>query len=117
MIENIKLKIKKTDYYVLGDEGIYDRENNITKIYGNALLRKNIAQDTFYLSSDTILALDSKNEMNKLFAVGIIIFKQNSYSNLIRLLFIHSFISPVFQMKVAIIKMHVHGGKIMQDLV
>ena len=75
----VKLKIKKTDYYVLGDEGIYDRENNITKIYGNALLRKNIAQDTFYLSSDTILALDSKNEMNKLFAYNNVKFYKNNF--------------------------------------
>ena len=75
----VKLKIKETDYYVLGDEGIYDRENNITKIYGNTLLRKNIEQDTFYLTSDTILAFDSKNDMSKLYAYNNVKFYKNNF--------------------------------------
>ncbi len=75
----VKLKIKKTDYFVIGDEGIYDRENNITKIYGNTLLKKNIVEDTFYLSSDTILAIDNKNEMNKLFAYNNVKFYKNNF--------------------------------------
>ena len=63
----------------MGDEGIYDRENNITKIYGNTLLRKNIEQDTFYLSSDTILAFDSENDMSKLYAYNNVKFYKNNF--------------------------------------
>ena len=36
--KNVKLKIKESDYYVYGDEGIYSKENNTTKIFGNLSL-------------------------------------------------------------------------------
>ena len=77
--KNVKLKIKKTDYFVIGDKGFYDRKSNLTKIYGNTLLKKNIEKDTFYLSSDTILALDKKNEINKLFAYNNVKFYKNNF--------------------------------------
>ena len=47
---NIKLKIKNSDYIISGNEGYYDKKKNITKIYGDPLLKKVFQNDTFYLS-------------------------------------------------------------------
>ena len=46
----------------MGSKGFYDKKNNITKIYDNPLLKKIIPNDTFYLSSDTIIAFEHINE-------------------------------------------------------
>ena len=39
--QNVKLKIKDSDYYILGNSGIYDREKELTKIFDEPLLKKN----------------------------------------------------------------------------
>jgi len=77
--KNVKLKIKESDYYVYGDEGIYSKENNTTKIFGNTLLKKIIENDTFYLSSDTILAVDKESEIQNLFAYKNVKFYKNNF--------------------------------------
>ncbi len=77
--KNVKLKIKESDYTVFGDEGIYSKENNITKIFGNTLLKKIIENDTFYLSSDTILAVDKNNEIKTLYAYNNVKFYKNNF--------------------------------------
>ena len=38
--DNVNLKIKDSDYTVSGNEGYYDKKKNITKIYGDPLLKK-----------------------------------------------------------------------------
>ncbi len=65
---NVKLKLKETEYIIQGELGVFDKVKNKTKIFGNTLLKKNIELDTFYLSSDTILALNDENEIKKIFA-------------------------------------------------
>ncbi len=76
---NVILNIKESDYFVYGDEGIYKKSNNSTKIFGNSLLKKNIENDTFYLSSDTILAIDDKENINKLFAYNNVKFYKQDF--------------------------------------
>ena len=46
----------------MGSKGFYDKKNKITKIYEDPLLKKIIPNDTFYLSSDTIIAFEHVNE-------------------------------------------------------
>ena len=77
--KNVKLKIKESDYYVYGDEGIYFKESNKTKIFGNTLLKKIIENDTFYLSSDTILAVDENNEIKNLYAYNNVKFYKENF--------------------------------------
>ena len=77
--KNVKLKIKESDYYVYGDEGIYTKENNTSKIFGNTLLKKIIENDTFYLSSDTILAIEKENKIQNLFAYKNVKFYKNNF--------------------------------------
>ncbi|MFL3000755.1 MAG: OstA-like protein [Cytophagales bacterium] len=77
--KNVKLKIKESDYYVFGDEGIYFKESNKTKIFGNTLLKKIIENDTFYLSSDTILAVDENNEIKNLYAYNNVQFYKENF--------------------------------------
>ena len=59
---NVKLISKLSNYVVMGSKGFYDKNKNITKIYENPLLKKIIPNDTFYLSSDTIIAFEHVNE-------------------------------------------------------
>ena len=59
---NVKLISKLSNYIIIGSKGFYDKKNNITKIYDNPLLKKIIPNDTFYLSSDTIIAFEHINE-------------------------------------------------------
>ena len=96
--ENISLRIKESDYIVTGEFGFYDKSNNITKIFGNALLKKIIENDTFYLSSDTILAIDNSQEVNTLFAYNNVKFYDEN--------FIGKSDSVVFELKDSIIYMY-----------
>jgi len=59
---NVKLISKLSNYVVIGSKGFYDKKKNITKIYENPILKKIIPNDTFYLSSDTIIAFENVNE-------------------------------------------------------
>ena len=59
---NVKLISKLSNYIIMGSKGFYDKKNNITKIYDKPLLKKIIPNDTFYLSSDTIIAFEHINE-------------------------------------------------------
>ena len=77
--QNVILKIKESDYFVYGDQGEYNKSENITKIFGNTLLKKNIENDTFYLSSDTILAIDDDKDINKLFAYNDVKFYKKNF--------------------------------------
>ena len=77
--QNVILKIKESDYFVYGDQGEYNKTENITKIFGNTLLKKNIENDTFYLSSDTILAIDDDKDINKLFAYNDVKFYKKNF--------------------------------------
>lgn len=77
--ENVILKIKESDYLVTGNSGFYDKKNNTTKIFGDVLLKKNIKNDTFYLSSDTILAIDDNKEVSILYAYNNVKFYKNNF--------------------------------------
>ena len=78
--QNVKLKIKDSDYYILGNSGIYDREKELTKIFDEPLLKKNIENDTFYLSSDTILAYGDNKDITMLKAYNNVKFYRSQFT-------------------------------------
>jgi lipopolysaccharide export system protein LptA len=77
--KNVKLKVKDSDYIVTGNKGYYDKKNNITKIYDNALLKKVFSNDTFYLSSDTIIAYDDSTNLDMIIAHNNVKFYKKNF--------------------------------------
>ncbi len=56
---NVHLTAKARDVIIIGDEGLYFKAQGISKIYGNPVMKKMMQQDTFYLSADTLYAIES----------------------------------------------------------
>ena len=77
--DNVNLKIKDSDYTVSGNEGYYDKKKNITKIYGDPLLKKVFQNDTFYLSSDTIVAFDDSTNLDMIIAYNNVKFYKKNF--------------------------------------
>ena len=77
--KNVKLKIKDSDYIITGNKGYYDKKNNITKIYEEALLKKVFSNDTFYLSSDTIIAYDDSTNLDMIIAYNNVKFYKENF--------------------------------------
>ena len=99
---NIKLQIKNSDYIISGNEGYYDKKKNITKIYGDPLLKKIFQNDTFYLSSDTIIAFDDSTNLDMIIAYNNVKFykknfkgKTDSISFIIKDSLINMFNNPI----------------------
>ena len=99
---NIKLKIKNSDYIISGNEGYYDKKKNITKIYGDPLLKKVFQNDTFYLSSDTIIAFGDSSNLDMIIAYNNVKFykknfkgKTDSISFIIKDSLINMFNNPI----------------------
>ena len=60
-IGNVKLTAKHEDSWITGDEGTYDLEKGLTKIWGNAIMKKLMDdRDTFYLNADTLVNIESE---------------------------------------------------------
>ncbi|MFA0963065.1 OstA-like protein [Roseivirga sp. BDSF3-8] len=62
---DVQLVSKEQDVIITGDEGRYWKDQGLTKIYGRAVMKKILGQDTVYLSADTLVAIDSKVEAEK----------------------------------------------------
>jgi len=62
---NVKMTAKSEDIILYGDEGFADKVNGISKIYGNALMKRVLEQDTFYLSADTLVSIESEYDTAK----------------------------------------------------
>lgn len=56
---NVKLTAKNEDVIITGDEGYTDDKNGISKVYGNALMKRILENDTLYLSADTLVSIES----------------------------------------------------------
>ncbi len=60
-IGNVKLTAKHEDSWITGEEGTYYTELGLTKIWGNAIMKKLMDDlDTFYLSADTLVSIESE---------------------------------------------------------
>ncbi|MEM9339241.1 MAG: OstA-like protein [Bacteroidota bacterium] len=62
---NVKLTAKDEDIIIIGDEGFADKINGISKIYGHALMKRVLEQDTFYLAADTLVSIESEYDSLK----------------------------------------------------
>lgn len=50
---------KENNIIINGDHGIYDKKKGIAKVYGHALMKKILENDTLFLSADTLMALEN----------------------------------------------------------
>lgn len=62
---NVKLTAKNDDIIITGDEGYSDDKNKISKVYGNALMKRIMEDDTLYLSADTLVSIESEYDSMK----------------------------------------------------
>ncbi len=63
---NVVMTSKEENMIIYGDDGDYDRQKGITKVYGNAYLAKITDQeDTLFMSADTLVAIESSDPMKK----------------------------------------------------
>ncbi|MEL6562695.1 MAG: OstA-like protein, partial [Bacteroidota bacterium] len=76
---NVKLTAKNNDVIITGDEGYYDKASGLSKVYGNPVMKKIMAVDTFYMSADTLVAVESEIDSAKriLGFKDVRIFKEN----------------------------------------
>ncbi len=64
-VQNVKMTAKDEDIIIIGDEGFYDRRKGISKIYGRPVMKRIMEADTFYLTADTLVAIESKYDSAK----------------------------------------------------
>ena len=62
---NVKLTAKNEDVIILGDEGYTDNASGISKIYGNALMKRILKRDTLYMTADTLVSIESEYDSAK----------------------------------------------------
>jgi lipopolysaccharide export system protein LptA/uncharacterized protein YegP (UPF0339 family) len=62
---HVKLTAKNRDIIITGEEGYADKINGISKIYGNALMKRILELDTFYLAADTLVSIESEYDSAK----------------------------------------------------
>jgi len=63
---NVVMTSKEENMIIYGDDGDYDRQNGVTKVYGNAYLAKITDQeDTLFMSADTLVAIESPDPAKK----------------------------------------------------
>ena len=76
---NVKLTSKENNLILIGDEGYHDKVNGYSKIYGNAIMKKIMKLDTFYIAADTMMAIESEyDSVRRILAYpDIRIFKMN----------------------------------------
>ncbi|WP_424961849.1 OstA-like protein [Ekhidna sp.] len=76
---NVKLTSKDDDVVITGDDGFADKANGISKVYGNALMRRFLREDTLYLAADTLVSIESEYDSAKRILAyhNVRIWKQN----------------------------------------
>ena len=62
---NVVMVAKNQDIIITGEIGEYWRDQKLTKVYGNALMKKITQRDTLYLSADTLVSIDSETASEK----------------------------------------------------
>ena len=62
---NVTLTAKNDDIVITGDDGYSDKKNGISKVYGNAVMRRFLKKDTLYLAADTLVSIESEYDSAK----------------------------------------------------
>ena len=77
---NVKLIAKDKDVIITGNEGYNDETNEVSKIYGNPVMKRIMDElDTMYLSADTLVYVESKiDSLKRILAYNNVkLFKSN----------------------------------------
>lgn len=64
-VGEVEMISKEQDVIITGDNSFYQRNKGIAKVFGNALMKKIMDQDTLYLTADTLVAIESKDPAKK----------------------------------------------------
>ena len=62
---NVTMIAKENDVFISGHEAVYDKKNNITKVYDQPLMKLAAENDTLYITADTLVSIDSELASNK----------------------------------------------------
>jgi lipopolysaccharide export system protein LptA len=62
---NVSIFNKERELEVFGDEGKYWEDKKLSKIFGNALVKKYFDSDTLYMIADTLISQDSEKASDK----------------------------------------------------
>ena len=62
---NVKLTAKNEDIVITGDNGYSNKGTGVSKVYGNALMRRFLQKDTLYLAADTLVSIESEYDSAK----------------------------------------------------
>ncbi len=57
----IHLVSKDENVIIESDDGTYDRLKGIAKVYGNAVMKRPMGEDTLYMRADTLVAIESED--------------------------------------------------------
>ncbi|WMN06462.1 OstA-like protein [Marivirga arenosa] len=76
---NVKVISEENNIIILGNEAATKKEEGITKIWGNPVLKQAVENDTLYLSADTLISIDSEyDSLSRLLAFNNVkIFKSD----------------------------------------
>lgn len=64
-IGDVVLTSKNDDVIIIGEEGIYDQSLGVSKIFGNPIMKKLMQKDTFFMSADTLVAIEDDSVKNE----------------------------------------------------
>lgn len=63
---DVVMTSKEENMTIYGDDGVYDKKNLFSKVYGNAYVaRVDDDQDTLFISADTLVSIDSDDPKKK----------------------------------------------------
>lgn len=62
---NVKLRAKNEDVILYGDEGYMNKTKEISKVWGHAYMERILERDTFYISADTLVSIESEYDSAK----------------------------------------------------
>ena len=62
---NVTMIAKENDVIISGNAAIYDKKNNITKVYDHPVMRLAAENDTLFVTADTLVSIDSDDASKK----------------------------------------------------
>jgi lipopolysaccharide export system protein LptA len=62
---NVEILARKDKTLLTGDEGIYRGEVGFSKVYGHALVRSVVSEDTLYIRADTLYSIENKADSTR----------------------------------------------------
>lgn len=64
-IGNVYMLSKNDDIIITGQKAVMDKDTHITKVFDKPLLKMIDTKDTLYLTADTLISIDSEEDINK----------------------------------------------------